>query len=397
MSAAAAIVFWVLLALVVYVYLGYPVCLWLLTRVRSRPIRRADIRPPVTLIISAFNEEAAIGRKLENALGLDYPADRLDVLVVSDGSTDGTDRIVEACRDPRVCLLRLPGRQGKTAGLNLAVAEARGEIVAFSDANILYREDTLRQLVAGFADPEVGCVTGDARYVAHEASAAHRQEAAYWSYEQQIRCLESRLGSTVGGDGAIFAIRKRLYAPLPPDAINDLVVPLQIVARGFRAVFEPAAIGHEESAGRFGGEFRRKRRIVNRSWRGVLSTREVLDPRRVGLFAWQVWSHKVLRWWVLPCLTGAAVASLLAFQRGAVYRAAALGFVLTLLLAGAGAACRTRRGRLAALAQAAFYFYLVNVASVLGILAALRGRVDTVWTPERTERLHGEAGHPARP
>ena len=395
MSAAAAALFWLLMGLVAYVYLGYPLCLWLLAWRRPRPVRRAAIAPPVTLIISAFNEEASIGRKLENAVALDYPRDRLEILVVSDGSTDGTDRIVQSCPDPRVRLLRLTVRQGKTAGLNLAVAQAHGELVVFSDANILYRKDMLRELVAGFADPEVGCVTGDARYVARDATAAHRQEAAYWGYEQQIRALESRLGSTVGGDGAIFAIRRSLYTPLPSDAINDLVIPLQIVARGFRAVFEPAAIGHEESAGRFAGEFRRKRRIVNRSWRGVLHTRAVLSPRRVGLFAWQVWSHKVLRWWVLPCLLGAAAASLLASSRGALYRVAALGFLLTLVAAGAGALLQRRRGRLAALVQAAFYFYLVNLASVLGILAACCGRVETVWTPERGERLHTEAGHPA--
>lgn len=383
LSALAAVMFWSLLGVVAYVYVGYPLCLWALATLRPRPVRRGPATPRVTLIVSAYNEEAAIGRKLANALASDYPREQLEILVVSDGSTDRTDAIVQGLAGRGVRLLRQEPRQGKTAGLNAAVAAATGEIVVFSDANISYRHDAIRRLVESLVDPAVGCVTGDSRYVGGGDSAAHRQEAAYWDYERSIRTWESRIGSTVGGDGAIFAIRRALYTPLPADAINDLVTPLQIVARGYRAVFEPAAVGYEATAGVFVGEFRRKRRIVNRSWRGVMRTREVLDPRKVGLFAWQVWSHKILRWWMLPLLAASALACLAALPRGGVYPVAALGFAGTLVLAGIGALVPRRGGRLAALPQAAFYFYLVNFASVLGILAAMLGRVETVWTPER--------------
>jgi cellulose synthase/poly-beta-1,6-N-acetylglucosamine synthase-like glycosyltransferase len=317
-------------------------------------------------------------------MALDYPEERLEIIVVSDGSTDGTDAIVERLAVRGVKLLRIPERRGKTMGLNAAVRQSRGEIIVFSDANILYQKDAIQQLVRNFADPNVGCVTGNSCYVENLESAAHVQETNYWRYEQMIRSMESRLGSTVGGDGAIFAIRKELYTPLQADAINDLVIPLQIVARGYRAIFEPAAIGFEPSAGKFTGEFRRKRRIVNRSWRGILSVPEVLDPRAVGVFAWQVWSHKVLRWLMLPMVLMVGAGCFIAYSTGLIYRLGALGFLASLVVAGIGALAHDSQGSLARLAHGLFYFYMVNVAAFAGILMAIFGRVEVMWTPERS-------------
>jgi glycosyltransferase involved in cell wall biosynthesis len=337
----------------------------------------------VTLVVSAFNEAPIIAQKLENALGLDYPRDRLEIVVVSDASTDDTDRIVGAFRDRGVRLLRMPRRGGKTAGLNAVMATIRSEIVVFSDANIQYRKDAVRLLVRSFSDPAVGCVTGDSRYVDPGESAAHVQEDTYWGYERFIRSLESQVGSTVGGDGAIFAIRRELYTPLATDAINDLVTPLQIVARGHRAVFEPDAVGVEASAGGFQREFRRKRRIVNRSWRGVMSVAAVLDPLRVGVFAWQVWSHKVLRWLTLPILLLAAAGCTMALPRGMVYQLGLALFAASLVLAALGALVATRSPGVLRLAQAALYFYLVNVAAAIGVARAMTGRVEVMWASER--------------
>lgn len=383
MMQAARIVVWMAVAIVAYVYFGYPLVLWIMAQFRRRVIRRADIRPSVTLLISAFNEAHTIREKLENSLALDYPADSLEAIVVSDASTDDTDRIVEAFAEWGVTLLRLPERRGKTWGLNAAIQVARGEIVVFSDANILYEKDAICSLVRNFADPTVGCVSGDSRYVGPAQSAAHVQERAYWGYERLVRSMESQIGSTVGGDGAMFAIRRELFTPLPPEAINDLVTPLQIVVRGYRAVFDPAAIGFEPSAGDFGREFRRKRRIVNRSWRGVMSVPQVLDPRRVGLFAWQVWSHKVLRWLVLPLLVVAGVGCFLVSPRGVGYQVGGWGFAGSLVIAAIGALTPDRSGRSARLAQGVFYFYLINLAAVLGIARAIAGRVEVLWSPER--------------
>jgi hypothetical protein len=174
-----------------------------------------------------------------------------------------------------------------------------------------------------------------------------------------------------------------LYIPLPSDAINDLVIPLQIVARGYRAIFEPSAVGFESSAGNFAGEFRRKRRIVNRSWRGVWSVPEVLDPSAVGIFAWQVWSHKVLRWLVLPMILTVAVCCFIAFPAGLIYRIGALGFVVSVAIALVGGLAKRNLGRWARLAHGLFYFYMVNLAAFLGVIMALFGRVEVLWTPER--------------
>ena len=379
----AAWMVWGALAVVGYVYAGYPLTLWLLSRIRHCAVRQEMIFPSVTLIISAFNEERSISAKLENSLALDYPEDLLQILVVSDASTDETDRIVQQYGGKRVSLLRMPERRGKTVGLNAAMQRVQSEVVVFSDANILYQRDAIRRLVRNFADPMVGCVTGNSCYSDAQPSAAHEQENAYWGYERFIRTLESKIGSTVGGDGAIFAIRRKLYTPLLPEAINDLVVPFQIVARGHRAIFEPQAIGYERSAGNFAGEFRRKRRIVNRSWRGLMSVSEVLDPRRVGLFAWQVWSHKVLRWLVLPIVSVAAVGCIIAFPLGLIYRVGTFGFIASVVIAGIGGISQDRVGRLMGFAHGLFYFYMVNLAAFLGVVMALFGRVEVLWTPER--------------
>lgn len=385
MTYIAAIVVWGALTIIGYVYVGYPAVLWFLSRVRCRDVQRENFLPSVTLIISAFNEGRSISAKLENSLTLDYPKDLLYVLVVSDASTDETDCIVGKYVGKRVSLLRTPERGGKTSGLNAAMQRVHSEIVVFSDANILYQKDAVRCLVRSFADQTVGCVTGNSCYSDRQSSAAHEQENTYWGYERFIRTLESRVGSTVGGDGAMFAIRRDLYLPLSAEAINDFVTPLQIVARGYRAVFEAIAIGFEPSAGNFRGEFRRKRRIVNRSWWGIMSVPEVLSPCQTGIFAWQVWSHKVLRWLVLPLVLAAAVGCFLASSSSVMYQIGAAGFAVSLLIAGIGALVLDRSGWLARLAQSVLYFYLVNVAAILGIATALAGRVETVWTPERGE------------
>lgn len=370
-------------ALVGYVYVGYPAILWLLTRFRDREVGKSEIEPTVTLIISAYNEEKVIARKLENSLELDYPRARLHIVVVSDASSDQTDPIVESYRDKDVTLLRMAERGGKTVGLNAAMMTIGSDIVIFSDANILYEKDAIRRMAANFADPVVGCVSGDSRYTNARNSAADVQETGYWGYERLIRSLESRLGSTVGGDGAILAIRRELYTPLPEDAINDFMTPLQIVARGYRAVFERAAVGLEEPAGGFSREFRRKRRIVNRSWRGLMGVPDVLNPRRVGLFAWQVVSHKVLRWLVLPLLLIGVIAAAVGVGSGWLGSLIAWSFLASVGLALLGTIVPEQSGSLARLTHVALYFYVANLAATVGIAAALAGRVEVTWRPER--------------
>ncbi len=381
------------LALVVYAYAGYPLLLLLLDAVlpRRAPVRDDDATPPATLLISCFNEEAVLRDKLENALALDYPAGRLEILVVSDASDDGTDAIARAFADRGVRLVRQDERLGKTAALNRAVPEARGEILVFSDANAFYRPDAIRKLARNFADPRVGYVVGEARY-ADAADASGGNESSYWSFEMRIKRIESRLHSVVGGDGAIYAIRRELYEPLRADDINDFVNPLQIVARGWRGRYESEAVAIEDTAGSYAKEFRRKARIVNRSFSGLMRTAAAMNPFRTGLFSLLVVSHKLLRW-IAPFFILAFVAAAVALSLGgrplwtavglaavAGYAAFYLGWLLQPVL------------QRAPLALFPYYFVMVNLASMRGVWNSVRGRVQATWQSPRAAQQGGRGG-----
>jgi cellulose synthase/poly-beta-1,6-N-acetylglucosamine synthase-like glycosyltransferase len=380
---------WVVLLLgcatvLAYVLVGYPLLLRLVVRARGpRPILKRDITPPVSLVISAYNEADVIAQKIENALALDYPPDSLEIVVISDASDDDTDDVVRGYASRGVQLRRQAERRGKTAGLNAVVPYLTGEIVVFSDANAMYETDAVRKLVRSFADTTVGCVTGEARYVNEAQGAADEGEGAYWNYEIQVKRLETATGSCVGGDGAIYAIRRHLWQRLPEDGINDFLNPLQIVAAGWRGVYEPEAVCYESTAGETAKEYRRRVRIISRSWRAVFLVADVLKPWKVGFFALSVISHKVLRWWsgvfVLGMFTGAMgllVPTLVA----------APPWVWAVLAVGVMAAMAVPPVR--QVLQVAWYFGVLNVASLVGLFKGSVGRVSGVWTTPRqaTER-----------
>jgi len=377
------IAFWTLAFGVVYVYVGYPLLLAVGAALFGRSIRHGSSRPRVTLIISAFNEQHVIAQKLENSLALEYPQDKLEVLVVSDASDDGTDEIVNGFSDRGVNLLRMGERGGKTVGLNAAVERASGEILVFSDANAMYRPDAVGNLVRNFHDPDVGAAVGESTYSA-SVNEAETSESAYWRYETLIKRLESRIGSVVGGDGAIYGIRKEYYRPMSPDALSDFVNPLQIVQQGRRCIYEPAAISVEEAAGSFEKEFRRKVRIVNRAWRATMSLKALLNPLRYGFFSIQLLSHKLFRWLVPAALALLFVASAVLWQRHPAYQAAFAGQISLYFLALAGAVLRNFR-ELPLPLYIPYYFCLVNVASARGILEAYQGKTYTTWSTARAE------------
>lgn len=376
-------VFFISVFLIFYVYAGYPALLALLTRLKgATPHETSAITPPVTLVISAYNEEDIIGEKLENSLALAYPAKRLEILVVSDASSDTTDRIVESCPDPRVKLLCMPERGGKTVGLNAALQAATGEIVVFSDANAMYDRQALRKITRNFADARVGAVTGESRYAIDAGDSSTDSENLYWRYELAIKKLESRLGSLVGGDGAIYAIRKRLYQPLKPSDLSDFVNPLQIVAQGYRNIYEPEAFSYEKGGESFEKEFRRKVRIVNRAWRGMLSMRHVLNPFRYGFFAIQAISHKLLRWLVPVFMFTSLAANIALYSARGGYRVALVAQIAFYALALAGLLQKNREN-LARIFYVPYYFCLVNWASLQGILQNYFGETYTVWNTVR--------------
>lgn len=377
-------VFWVSLALIAMTYLIYPFVMWLAGRwslsADSQSLQ-SDFLPHVTLVIAAFNEEKVIAAKIENSLALDYPEDKLEIMVVSDESTDQTDDIVRSFAGRGVVLARQQPRRGKSAGLTNAVPGAKGEILVFSDANSMYRPDAIRHLVAPFALERTGYVVGAQTYEPDDSSVS-RSENLYWDIELAIKAGESAVGSVVGGDGAIFALRKELFEPLQDDDLSDFVTPLRIVTQGYRGVFEPRAICTEETAPDYGGEFRRKVRIVNRAFRTVLRVPQALNPLRVGFFAVQLFFHKVVRWFVpyfmVLCLFSSLILSLAGY--GGVYTLA-----LLLQLAGYGMAwqfSRNQQTRLP-LASISYYFCLGNLAALQGTLGVIMGRNITMWTPER--------------
>jgi glycosyltransferase involved in cell wall biosynthesis len=377
-----AAAFWVSCALAVYVYAGYPLLLALLVRMCGRPIATGNSTPSVSMIVSAYNEARVIGQKIENALAMDYPAELFELIVVSDCSDDQTDDIVRSFEARGVRLLRMTGRAGKSAGLNAAVPMCRGDIIVFSDANAIYDKAALRMIVRNFCDPAVGAVTGETRYAAAGHDSATRNESLYWRYEQWIKRLESRAGSLVGGDGALYAIRRTLYNPLRPDDLSDFVNPLQIVGAGHRNVYESAAFSIEDGAGSFAREYRRKVRIVNRAWRAMMRNAKVLNPFRFGLFAWECLSHKVLRWLMPVWLAAALLLNIALIGQGPLYAVTLAGQLAFYLFAIAGA-WLARRGRNGGLALVPYYFCMVNFASAHGIFDYLRGETYTTWSTPR--------------
>ena len=378
---ASEILFWAGAAALLGTYIVYPLSMPLLARLLGRDHRTDDIRPAATLIISAYNEAEVIRAKLDNALALDYPADRLQVMVISDASDDATDDIVREYADRGVTLKRLEPRGGKSRGLTRFVPEANGEILIFSDANSMYDPRALRRLARHFADPHIGYVVGHQRYVA-EDSAVSESEGTYWNIEIALKRSEGRLGSVVGGDGAIYAIRAELFAPLADEDISDFVNPLQIVARGYRGVFEPGAFCYEKAATSFEGEFRRKVRIVNRALRGLARVPAVLNPLRTGWFAYQILLHKVLRWFTPYFLAGALAGNLgvLYFGGGGLYIGAL--WIQAAFYALAALRLVPRIGQVK-LVYLPYFFCLSSVAALLGTLSVLAGRQFVTWRPER--------------
>jgi len=376
-------VFWASFGLLFYVYAGYPLVLALLARyAKKAPGPIGSLEVPVTLLISAYNEKEVICQKVENSLALDYPSDLLEIMVISDASDDGTDELVQRYGPKGTRLLRQEPRQGKTAGLNFGVSQATGQILVFSDANALYQPDAIRNLVRHFCNPNVGYVVGNARYYEQGTESSSAQsEGVYWKLETFLKKRESAFASVVGGDGAIYAIRRELYSPLLPTDINDFLNPLQIIARGYSGVFEPRAICYEEAAKSFDQEYRRKVRIVSRSLNAMRRVPAVLNPFENSRHWFLLISHKVLRWFAPFFMIALFLCSLILW-RGLIYGIATLlqaVFYGTALIVWMRQS-KHKAGRLVSLA---FYFCLVNTASLVGCIKCLRGDLSVKWSPPR--------------
>jgi cellulose synthase/poly-beta-1,6-N-acetylglucosamine synthase-like glycosyltransferase len=373
----AAAVFWAAIGMVVYVYVGYPCLIFLLAQLRPRPVRTAPYLPTVTFIVAAYNEQGAIADKLENTLALDYPADKLEVIVASDGSTDQTDEIVRTRFAGRIRLLHVPGRVGKTITQNHAVEAATGEILAFSDTTTVYRPGALRALAAHFADPEVGSVTGSVIY-GETAASVDQGRAMYWNYESFLRRQESRFNSVLGNAGCCYALRRRLYTPLAADMISDVAQAVRVVQQGYRAVVADDAIVYEPAESRtIGSELRRRARVITRGLRSMWAMRDFFNPLRHPWFTLQVLSHRVLRWAVPIFLLIALLANAFLLDRVA-FRWLFVAQLGLYALAGVAYALEERNVRVPGL-TIPLYFCVVNVAPLLALRALLRGERAITW------------------
>ena len=365
---AVEIAFWVAAGLLVYTHAGYPALLWLLSHVR-RPASppASDAIPTVSLIVAAHDERDVIGDWVEMALAIDYPADRLELVVACDGCTDDTAAAARAAGADRVLELE---RGGKVAALNAAVAGSEAEVLAFSDANSRWSPGALRRLVAALGEG-VGYVCGQVRFAAAEGG--DNEEGLYWRYEMAVREMESGLGGVTAGNGAINAVRRAAYVELEPTRGQDISFPFELAKRGWRSVYEPTALAVEPMAPTIGGEFLRKRRMMAGAWNTILNT-PLLSPRGYRpLYALEIYSHRLLRY-TTPILHLVALAANIALVgEGAIYWVT-LALQLGLLAAAlAGGVVKARPLLIAR------YYGAVTAASAAGLWDVIRHGVPRTW------------------
>lgn len=381
------LLFWLSLVSLFYIYFGYPLLARAVANVAKHPsIRDEKHQPAVSIMIAAYNEENDIEATLRNKLALDYPSDRIEVLVISDESEDSTDDIVrEVAEDATfpVRLFRQVPRQGKTSGLNTLVPEANGDIILFSDANSQWDSQALKHLCANFADPEVGYVTGKMVYVNKDGTLIGDGCSAYMKYENWLREQETQIGSVVGVDGGIDAMRKDLYQPLRVDQLPDFVQPLKVVEQGYRVVYEPQALLKEDALNDSASEFSMRIRVSLRALWALKDMRHLMNPLRDPVFAWQLISHKLLRYTAfIPLITLSLSTLLLAPSRG-IYTLAFIGLVVFMALAWTGHKREGEGQPLSVIYSVPYYFVLLNVASYKATVAFLKGEKKVIWNPRK--------------
>jgi cellulose synthase/poly-beta-1,6-N-acetylglucosamine synthase-like glycosyltransferase len=370
-------VFWISLFLIAYPYAVYPLLLALWGALHARPVRREPIEPVVSVLVPAYNEAGVIAETLGALLAQDYPKERLQILVVSDCSDDGTDDIVRSFADRGVELLRQPERGGKALGLNAAVRHARGEIVVFCDANARFAPGAVRSLAQNFADPRVGYVTG-ALTVDDEGGVTGGNNA-YLRFEESLRAAETRVASVIGVNGGCDAIRRELYSDIPKELITDFVLPLRVIAAGRRVVFDPQAQSREDGNAELQSEFSMRVRVALRALQGLVHMRRLLNPLRHPSAAFCIVSHKVVRYMAFVFLATALASNLVLAVASPFYRALLVLHLACYALAACGLLGAGRRLGLIAVAPA--YLLMTYWAFAVASWRFLRGQTMATWKP----------------
>jgi poly-beta-1,6-N-acetyl-D-glucosamine synthase len=364
------LLFWISLFLIFFAYAGYPLCLYFRARLWPRPVQRSSICPRITIVLAAHNEEKYLPSKLRNLAELDYPADRLGVVVVSDGSTDETNNILGAWTNPDCKSVILARQQGKAAALNSGVAAAEGEVVVFTDARQTIASDAMRNLVANFADSDVGCVSGELVMGEDRIGGVVHGVGLYWRMEKKIRLWEGLAGSVVGATGALYAVRRNLVATLPPDTIlDDVYIPLHVVRRGQRVIFEPRAQAFDPLVPTPKQEFRRKLRTLIGNYQLVQLAPWVLT--RPNPLRFQFVCHKLLRL-LVPFALLSALLSSISVRKG-VYE---LALVLQLAFYGLASLSifRAKLGVVSRLSNISLAFIVLNTAAAVALVYFVMGR-----------------------
>jgi len=382
--APAETVFLTAAFLLFYVYAGYPLLLALVGMFVRKKRPEQGYYPQLSVLIAAYNEEAAIAEKIKQTLALEYPKDMLEVLVLSDCSKDKTDEIVKSYPDSRVRLVRMAERRGKTSAQNFGIREAQGEVVVFSDATAIYHPKALAYLATNYQDPKVGAVSGRYKYFDPEdQSPTGMGSSAFWNYENLIKMMQSKIRTITGCCGCIYSVRKAAYTDLPDDIISDLVQPLQVIRKGYKVLFEDRALAYEETTKTTKEEFSMRVRVVTRAMRGLLSVSDVLKPWKFAWPAFQLWSHKILRWMVPLFLITIFVSNLflldsqffrtLMVAQLAFYAAAILNVVLPLHRAWKPLGIP-------------LFFCTLNAAALFSMIELGRGKKYVTWQTVRARR-----------
>jgi len=376
------IIFWTAAGLTVYAYAGYPILVFLISRMFPKPVLRAPYLPTVSVIIAAYNEEKDIRAKLLNTLQLDYSSNALEIIVVSDCSSDGTDSIVLEFADRGVKLVRQSDRRGKTAAQNLAAEHASGEIILFSDATSMYQPNVLKEMLPNFADPGVGCVAGKLVYVDESASGVGDGARKYWNYETFLKESESRARSLIGVSGCMYAVRRQAYVPMYEEACSDFYVCTMLYRQGLRTVYQPSAVCFEDTNTRTADEFRMRVRIISQTFGDLWRNREMMNPCRSGFYAVQLISHKLLRY-AIPLLLAFVflTSGILAFE--SVFYALAFALQLIFYLIAIADWAVQKRGVDVKLAAIPRYFCVANLASIAGFYKFVTGERFARWEPIR--------------
>ena len=362
-------------------YFFYPLSIWIIGHLFPATTVKIDILPEISILIAAYNEAKNIDRKISNTVNLDYPKDKVEILVGSDGSSDDTCKIVERHAASGVRLFKFQSNRGKTAVQNDLVSASTGEILIFTDAASLLPSDAVRKIVRQFADVEIGCVAGKMRFVDTDHNLTTRSQGLYWRYEVKLREWESKLGRLIGVDGPLYAVRRECYEPLEDHIISDLMTPLIVLAKGKKVVIDPDAMVDEDPTTKTHQEYATRRRITLRGLVGLYSFKYMLNPLKYPFLSLQLFLHKILRWCVgvLLSINFLACLGLLDYWFFKIWLCMVILFFIAAALGWIG----ERYGFSIKLLSVPYYFVLVNAAATAGIIDFFRNKRAVSWIPMR--------------